>query len=115
MLHWYRYVDDIFILTNASQDTIQAILDKMTEHTPQITFSLTPEQGNQIAFLDILITREETQFHTQVYHKPTANTSIIPATSMSTQTHKLAAFRSFFSRAIVCSSKPQYLNQEVRH
>src|SRR5215813_6729120 len=34
-LHWYRYVDDIFILTNASQDTIQTIFDKMTEHTPR--------------------------------------------------------------------------------
>src|SRR5215813_9690400 len=115
VLHWYRYVDDIFILTNASPDTVQAILDKMTEHTPQITFSLTPEQNNQIAFLDVLITREETQFHTQVYHKPTANTSIIPATSMPIRAHKLAAFRSFFSRALTISSKPQYLNQEVRH
>jgi len=96
-LFWFRYVDDIFILSSASTSSIQTILDRMTNHTPQITFSLQPEANDQLSFLDVLITREGNRFQTQVFHKPTANTSIIPATSISPRPHKLAAFRSFFT------------------
>ena len=49
------------------------------------------------------------------HHKPTANTSIIPATSISPQPHKLAAFRSFFTRALTIPSKHEYIQQEVKH
>ena len=114
-IFWFRYVDDIFILSNASLQSIQTILDRMTSTTPQITFSLQPETDGKLAFLDVLITRENSQFHTQVYHKPTANTSIIPSTSMSSRPHKLAAFKSFFTRALTIPSKPEYTHKEVQH
>jgi len=114
-IHWFRYVDDIFIMTNASMDTIQTILDRMTTHTPQITFTLQSENNNQLAFLDVLITREGSHFQTQVYHKPTANTAIIPATSMTIRPQKLAAFKTFFARALSISSKPEYMHREIQH
>ena len=114
-IFWFWYVDDIFILTDASFQSVQTILDRMTNNTPQITFTLQPETDGQLAFLDVLITREDSRFHTQVYHKPTANTSIIPATSMSARSHKLAAFRSFFTRALTIPSKPKYIHKEVKH
>ena len=69
----------------------------------------------QLTFLDVLITRECYQFHTQVFHKPTSNTSIIPASSMSSRPHKLAAFKSFFHRALSIPSKPEYVEKEVTH
>ena len=87
----------------------------MTVLAPQITFTLQPEHDNQLAFLDVLITREGTPFQTQVYHKPTANTSIIPANSMTIQPHIFAAFKSFFSQALSISSKPEYIQREVQH
>src|SRR5215813_3983136 len=78
-------------------------------------FSLQAETDDQLTFLDVLITREANQFHTQIYHKPTANTSIIPATSMSCRPHKLAAFRSFFARALTIPFKPEYVRHAIQH
>ena len=83
-LYWFRYVDDIFILSDASPHSIQTILDRMTNLIPQITFTLLPETDNQLAFLDILITRENSQFHTQVFHKPTDHTKWRPLGHSST-------------------------------
>src|SRR5262245_29427328 len=87
----------------------------MTNHLPQITFPLVPESDNKFTFLGVLITRENDQFHTQVYHKPSANTSIILATSMTIDFHKIAAFKSFFSHALIIPSKSEYTQLEVQH
>ncbi|BHF60169.1 hypothetical protein SprV_0100313200 [Sparganum proliferum] len=53
-----RYVDDIFCLTDATTDT-DALVQKFNTAHPSVKFSAELEADNEIAFLDVLLRRQE--------------------------------------------------------
>ncbi|BHF62726.1 hypothetical protein SprV_0200571200 [Sparganum proliferum] len=58
-LNFYgRYVDDIFCLTDVTADTY-ALVQKFNNAHPSLTFSAEFEADNEIAFLDVLLRRQE--------------------------------------------------------
>ncbi|BHF66006.1 hypothetical protein SprV_0200902000 [Sparganum proliferum] len=58
-LNFYgRYVDDIFCLTDVTTDT-DALVQKFNNAHPSLTFSAEFEADNEIAFLDVLLHRQE--------------------------------------------------------
>ena len=65
-----RYVDDIFVLFT-SKDHLQLFLDYMNKQHKCIRFTSEAESNNTFSFLDINITRENKQFKTSIYRKPT--------------------------------------------
>ena len=65
---WDRYVDDV--LATVKKDKTKDILHTINNTTNNIKFSKEEEQNNQLALLDILLTRtEDGTIQTQVYRK----------------------------------------------
>ena len=65
---YYRYVDDCCIITNSIEDSF-ALFDKFNFIHNAITFTKENELNNQVAFLDVFITRKYGRFLTPVYRK----------------------------------------------
>ena len=60
---YYRYVDDCCIITNNIEDSF-ALFDKLNNIHNAITFTKENKLNNQLAFLDVLITRKNSNFLT---------------------------------------------------
>ena len=65
-----RYVDDLFMLTGSSEEADRYFTSLKASH-PSINFTMEKETNNKLAFLDILIIRENGRFKTEIYRKPT--------------------------------------------
>ena len=65
-----RYVDDIFDLFE-SQDKLIRFRDYFNGFHPNMSVSHEVERDGKLSFLDINVSREEEQFVTNVYRKPT--------------------------------------------
>ncbi|CAF1154105.1 unnamed protein product [Rotaria magnacalcarata] len=74
-----RYIDDIFMTSNESIDTIKALLDRENEKDPNIRISCTIHDS--VEFLDVLIENRQGQLKTSVFRKPAAEPYILPYTS----------------------------------
>ena len=66
---------------------------------PRLQFTIEHEVNNQLPFLDVLVTRNETGLHTTVHVKPTANQRYLDFLSPSPPQHKYATARSLLARA----------------
>ena len=72
---WDRYVDDVF--ATVKSDKTGETLHTIDNTTNNIKFTKEEEQKNQLAFLDILLTRnEDGTIQTQVYRKKTHNDQV---------------------------------------
>ena len=69
-LFYRRYVDDIFVLFE-SQDKLIKFRDYFNGCHPNMSFSYEVERDGKLSFLDVNVFREEGQFVTNVYRKPT--------------------------------------------
>ena len=69
-LQYRRYVDDIFILTR-DREHHQKFLDYMNSRHENISFTDEMETNNSMAFLDVLVTRTDSSFVTNLYRKAT--------------------------------------------
>ena len=68
---WYRrYVDDIFTLFR-SEESANLFKSYMNGMHANINFTNEKEIDGCLSFLDILITRNEGRYHTNIYRKPT--------------------------------------------
>ena len=65
-----RYVDDLFMLTRSSEEADLYFTILKSLH-PSINFTMEKEMNGRLAFLDILIIRENGKFKTEIYRKPT--------------------------------------------
>ncbi len=71
---WARYVDDTFVVVERNR--VDMLWDQLNSLFPDIQFIRELEQNNKIAFLDVLVTREESERLTiSVYRKPTTTSS----------------------------------------
>ena len=108
-----RYVDDIFVLFE-SQDKLIKFWDYFNGFHPNMSFSNEVERDGKLSFLDVNVFREEGQFVTNVYRKPTFSgvythfESFLPATYKFGMVYTLA-YRCFW----ICSDWTKF-NQELR-
>ncbi len=71
---WNGYVDDV--LATVKKDKTDHILHCINNTLENIQFTKEEEQNNQLAFLDVLLTRtNDGTINTQVYHKKNTHRS----------------------------------------
>ena len=69
-LTYKRYVDDTFLIFS-SPDHPALFLEYMNSQHPNISFTCEIEQNRSLSFLDVNITRGDSNFSTSLYRKPT--------------------------------------------
>ena len=106
---WLRYVDDTFILWPHQED----VLEYVNTIRPSIQFTMEKEKDNQLAFLDILITRTECGFKTTVYRKPTFTGQYLNFDSHHPYSVKHGNARCLQHRAQTISSDREEPDQEL--
>ena len=72
----HRYIDDIFFTSNESIDIIQQRLNDANQWHNNI--KLQSQIGTSVPFLDVLVTNNQGDLHTAVYHKPSAEPYVVP-------------------------------------
>ncbi|UYV69387.1 ACSF2 [Cordylochernes scorpioides] len=68
---WRRYIDDIFCICDTGQEI--NILNSLNSYHPEISFTLELENRSVLPYLDILVIRTASHYHTTVYHKTPCN------------------------------------------
>ena len=69
-VYYKRYVDDTFILFR-NKASAEIFLDYANSLHPNINFTIEHETNNCLPFLDVLITRRDSNFSTSVFRKKT--------------------------------------------
>jgi hypothetical protein len=55
--HWYRYVDDTFVVWTHGQEELHRFLQHLNTIHSNIKFTMEVEKNNTLPFLDVLVTR----------------------------------------------------------
>jgi quinol monooxygenase YgiN len=102
---WIRYVDDTFVVIK--REKLEEFMQTINSVFPDIQFTMEKELNNHLAFLDILITRQENGcLQTSVYRKTTDTMQILHYKSNHPAAHKRSCVRTLFKRvATHCSSE----------
>ena len=106
--HWFRYVDDTFvIIRNINQ--ADAILKFLNEQHKTIKFTMEKEVNNKINFLDITIKRKrDLTIETSTYRKPTFTGVMLNWNSLTSIKYKTGLIRCLLDRSFkICSSERQ--------
>ena len=111
---WRRYVDDTFtIVKKGKRDEVIASLNSFH---PNIKFTHEVENEQQIAFLDVLLTKEENgKVQTSVYRKPTNNNIYIHWQSYAPKQWKVGTLSGIIRRAYEICSTEDSLKMELSH
>ena len=97
-----RYVDDTFCYVKiGTQQNIQ--------------FTYESENNNQLAFLDVLLIRNNTTIKTTVYRKSTNSDIYLNWKSFSPCSWKRGTSKTITRRAYLVCSTPDYLQEELDH
>jgi hypothetical protein len=81
IINYFQFVDDILIIFDHSQSSIQTILADFNTLHPNLQFTAETEENNAINYLDMTIHRTTSNWKTAIYRKPTYTDTIIPYTS----------------------------------
>ena len=68
--YYFRYVDDTFLLFKSEQH-VKLFLEYLNAQHKNIKFTFEVETNNTLPFLDVNVTRDNNEFVTSVYRKPT--------------------------------------------
>ena len=80
--HWYRYVDDTFVVWPHGKDKLPGFLHQINSQHPNIRFTMEIEENNQLPFLDVLVKkRDDGSLAHCVYRKPTHTNRYLNAAS----------------------------------
>ena len=94
---WERYVDDEF--APVKTDEIDNVLHTSNNTTDNITCTGEQEHDNQLAFLDVLVTKnDDGTLNTQVYRKSTHTDQILNYYSNHPTAHKISCVKTLFKR-----------------
>ena len=107
-----RYIDDIFITSNKSLDSINQMLDEANSFHPNI--KLVRQIGASIPFLDVLIENKNGLLATSVYDKMAAEPYLVPFNSDHPRHVFQNIVESALLRALRYSSTWQTFNYERR-
>ena len=113
-LFWRRYVDDT--CTALPLDLVDSLHQHLNSVDPNIQFTVEKEKDGQLAFLDILLSRDsEGSISTSVYRKPTHTDQYLNFQSHHPVAHKRSVVRTLMSRAESLSSSAVSRVQEEKH
>ncbi|UYV72113.1 hypothetical protein LAZ67_9001865 [Cordylochernes scorpioides] len=103
---WRKYIDDIFSICDTGQKI--NILDCLNSYHPEISFSLELEDRSVLPFLDILVIRTTSHYHTTVYHKINNPTFYTDFNSSCPLSHKINTVRTLTKRLVTHCSLPLF-------
>ena len=111
---WMRYVDDTFVVLHEYN------IDEFTQHInsidPDIKFTIEPEVGGKIPFLDTeIILEDDATLNTKVYRKPTHTDQYLNWQSNHHLDHKRSVVRTLIQRAETVPSTDEFKKQELEH
>ncbi|CAF1388560.1 unnamed protein product [Rotaria magnacalcarata] len=108
-----RYIDDVFMTTNLSQDQIKIQLDKVAKKDPNI--EITYGIASCVDFLDVIIINDNGKLITSIYHKPAAEPYILPYTSDHPRhVHRNIPYAALLRAARLCSNIDDFHMERVR-
>ena len=112
IINYFYYVDDILIIFDPNNSSIQAILaDFITLH-PKLKFTAEAEMDNAINYLDVNIHRNPSGWKTAVHRKPTSTDTIIHYTSNHPLQRKYVAIRILYNGLHTYNLQPTKCLQE---
>jgi len=82
---------------------------------PSIKFTKEIEKNNELAFLDVLVKKNNGQLQFEVYRKPTQTDLYLNGNSHHHPKHKKAVWSTLIHRALNICSTPESLNRELLH
>ena len=105
-----RYVDDTFALFSSRDESLKFFNELNSMCCLQ--FTIDEEEDNKLPFLDVLVVRNDKQFITSVYRKPTFSGTYQRWDSFSPRCRKISLLEIIVHRALmICSTST--LNQEL--
>ncbi|CAF4236052.1 unnamed protein product, partial [Rotaria magnacalcarata] len=107
-----RYIDDVFMTWNRSEEELRKLLDDVNTWHPNI--KLDYKIGNSLPFLDVQLTNNNGTLATSVYHKPAAEPYVTPFTSDHPRHVFANILKTSVERATRYSSTFEELNNERR-
>ena len=114
MPEWRRYVDDTF--TVVKKGRLDDIITTLNNFHPNISFTHEIEEEGKMAFLDVLIMKEEDGgIQTGVYRKATNNSIYIHWNSYAPKQWKIGTLSGMIRRAYEICSNEDELKKELTH
>ena len=106
--HWFRYVDDTFVVIR-NKDQAEKILDFLNSQHATIKFTMEKEINKSINFLDVKIRIEnDNSISTSTYHKPTFTGVMLNWNSLTSMKYKKGLISCLLDRSSkICSSEAQ--------
>ena len=98
---WARYVDDIIVISNKINPTINDILLFLDNVHPNIKFTVENEVNRHFHFLNIDIELLNSTFKTHIYHRPTATGIYTIWNSLTPVNYKLSTFNYLYLRVLI--------------
>ena len=112
-LYYRRYVDDIFVLFKSS-DHLKRFQSYLNSCHVSMSFTIETEQENKISFLDVNVIREQGEFITSVYRKPTFSGVYTHFDSFLPDTYKIGMIYTLANRCFrICSSWSMFHQQLI--
>ncbi|UYV77066.1 hypothetical protein LAZ67_14003110 [Cordylochernes scorpioides] len=109
---WFRYIDDIFCIINI--ESLDSIHTKLNSLFPDIQFTFEKENNCSLAFLDIMITKQNCRYITNVYYKPSFHPSYIHYTSYCPLSHKINTVKTLSKRIFTHCSTSEFKHTETQ-
>lgn len=110
---WLRYVDDILIIWEGTDEEWKQFVEEINNMEETIKFKM--EIGNQeINFLDLNIKMTKDNFIFDIYRKETFTDAIIPNDSYHPMQYKMAAISNYCHRVNNCIRNEKIKMKEIR-
>ena len=110
---YYRYIDDLFIMSNVHADTLKGLVSFWNRLDDNINFS--DSIGPMAEYLDIKLENREGRLFSEVFHKPSYEPYYLPFTSAHARHMKKNIPVVAFIRAIRYSSSYEAFKREEAH
>ena len=108
-----RYIDDIFMTTNQTNDEIIETLKQA--NTKDTNIKINYIVNTSVYFLDVSVMNENGQLRTTIYHKPAAEPYILPYTSAHPHhIHRNIPYAALLRAARICSHVDDFNAERIR-
>ena len=111
-LFFCRFIDDAFLTWNQSEVALKKLLKEANDL--HLNIKLTANIGQSVPFLDVLLTNNNGTLSTSVYHKPSAEPTVVPYSSDHPRHVFKNIVQSALRRAVRYSSTFEAFNIERR-
>ena len=110
---YVRYVDDIFVQINNSDELTD--IKELFQEKSVLTFTYELHTNNILPFLDISVNSTNTGFKTSIHYKPTDHGRCLNADGNCPDKYKLSVINNFIHRAYKYSQTWESFHNEITH